>query len=1348
MKNYLTFFLLLGMISFIVPPVVTAEKITFSDSWGQTGFNLESQNSRGVQIVFSLNEFYLEDEVINGENVKTLQVPGIFLPNNAGAPNLPGTGRFIAVPQGARVEVRILSSRTTSFKNVNIGPAPRIPLETEEGPLQYFKDLQIYSKDQYYPETPVRVSEMTQIRGVDAVLIGVTPFQYNPVSRELIVYQDIQIEVSFNGGNGHFGEDRLRNRWWDPILRDIFLNQEALQEVEYIYRSESLTQDFEYVIITPDNPQFLPWADSIKVFRNRQGIRTGVVTLTEIGGNTTTAIENYVNNAYNTWTIPPVAVLLMADYGTGGATGNGIISPVYDNYCISDHIYADVNNDHMADIIFARLTAQNSSHLEIMVRKFLNYEKNPPTNPNYYLHPITAMGWQTERWFQICSETINGFWEYVLGKQPVRENAIYSGTPTGSWSSNQNTSIVVNYFGPNGLGYIPATPNHLNDWGGNATRINNDINSGAFMIQHRDHGYEQGWGEPAYSSSNLAGLNNNDLVFIMSINCLTGKFNISGDCFAEAAHRYPKRALGVIAASETSYSFVNDTYCWGMYDNMWPNFMPAYGTTPASRGVLPAFANVAGKYFLQQSSWPYNPGNKEVTYYLFHHHGDAFSTVYSELPQNLTVIHNAVLFGGQSTFTVTADQDALIALTVNDEIIGVATGTGGPISISIPPQVPGNQMLVTVTKQNYYRYSQTVMITAATGPYLYCMNTVALDTNLNNNGIPEAGETIALKLQLTNLGVQGASNVTATLSSADTFLTILNGMTTIAVVDTGDTLIDGSFLINIHENTPHLHRCTLDLQLEADSAGIPGGYQWNQTMQLSIRQGSRIELSSDQLAFVPTFLNFTSQLPLVIHNAGADTLKISQIAVDLPQFSVSTTNLTIAPNGSQNIQIFFTPDDTLDYHATITIINNDPIQFVKTFTTSGTGINAPDITTLPVDTVYRTLSINDSVVQPVIIKNEGLGELTFNLQVAGWDPGNGEGAGGSDTYGHMWIDSDEPNGPSFDWVDISLSGNELPLTGNNTISDQINLGFSFTFYGVAYNSLRVCTNGWISFTTFSVAYNNVPLPSNLAPRTMLAPLWDDLNFQSDSKVYYQNQGNKFVIMYKNIYRISGEGPYNFEIILFDNDNIVFQYLSLQNLVDDYTVGIQNHLADDGLTIAFNESYLHDSLAVLISRATWVSVSPLGGTIPAQSEQEVYLTLVTHNFPEGEFWACLQIESNDPDEGLYILPIHMTVSTVTGGSDLSINVPKEFKLYQNSPNPFNPTTVIAYDLPNVTEVQLIIYNVLGQKIKTLVHGQQQPKQYKVVWDGTNDEGSRVASGIYIYQLRTPENLITKKMILMK
>jgi flagellar hook assembly protein FlgD len=99
-------------------------------------------------------------------------------------------------------------------------------------------------------------------------------------------------------------------------------------------------------------------------------------------------------------------------------------------------------------------------------------------------------------------------------------------------------------------------------------------------------------------------------------------------------------------------------------------------------------------------------------------------------------------------------------------------------------------------------------------------------------------------------------------------------------------------------------------------------------------------------------------------------------------------------------------------------------------------------------------------------------------------------------------------------------------------------------------------------------------------------------------------------------------------------------------------------------------------------------------------------------------------------------------------DLTIEIPREFKLFQNSPNPFNPTTIITYNLPRDAKVDLVIFNMLGQKVKTVVNGFQTAQQYKIQWDGTNDNGVKVASGIYIYQLRSDNNLATKKMILMK
>ena len=791
----------------------------YNDSWGDHGFSILRQNSSDISLNFSVQEYFTTDAEVDGETLQSIHIPGVFLPNNEGAPDLPGMSRYIAIPEGASVSFNIVDYRTEIVPNMNIAPAFRIPLDTEDGPLDYHKDMQIFSKNEFYPAEPVVISDVMQIRGVDVVIISITPFQYNPVTKEMIVYRDMQIDLNFFGGNGQYGEDRLRSKWWDPIYAQTILNYESIPEKDY---SNTSTKDdgCEYLIVVPDNPDFITWADSIKNFRQKQGIVTQVVTLTQIGGNTTSALENYFNTAYNTWTPAPSAVLLLADYGTGGATGTGIISPSYGS-CVSDNVYADVDGDDLPDIHFARITARNYSELEITISKFLDYETDPPTNPGFYDHPVTALGWQTERWFQICSETIGGFWSNVLGKNQVRINAIYSGNPNnGVWSTATNTATVLAYFGPAGLGYIPSDPSTMGGWtGGNATQVNNAINSGAFMLQHRDHGGTSGWGEPDYDIGDLGGLYNDDLVYVFSINCLTGKYNNSSECFAEAMHRHEHRALGIIAASETSYSFVNDTYVWGMYDLMWPQFMPDYGAGPSnSDWIYPCFGNSAGKIFLQGSSWPYNTSNKAITYYLFHHHGDAFMTVYSEVPQNLQVGHDAAILSGVTTFNITANAGAEICLSVDGEIIGTGVGNGlVPTPVSFESQLPGVDVLVTVVKQNYYRYESLVNVIPPSGPYIIYEDHSINDTAANNNGVIDYGENILLGLTLKNVGVQAADNVIATLSTTDSninFSDFTENFGTIGA-DQSSTMVD-AYEFSVSDNVEDQHYVVIDVNVEGD----------------------------------------------------------------------------------------------------------------------------------------------------------------------------------------------------------------------------------------------------------------------------------------------------------------------------------------------------------------------------------------------------------------------------------------------------------------------------------------------------------------------------------------------------
>jgi flagellar hook assembly protein FlgD len=88
------------------------------------------------------------------------------------------------------------------------------------------------------------------------------------------------------------------------------------------------------------------------------------------------------------------------------------------------------------------------------------------------------------------------------------------------------------------------------------------------------------------------------------------------------------------------------------------------------------------------------------------------------------------------------------------------------------------------------------------------------------------------------------------------------------------------------------------------------------------------------------------------------------------------------------------------------------------------------------------------------------------------------------------------------------------------------------------------------------------------------------------------------------------------------------------------------------------------------------------------------------------------------------------------------------LNQNYPNPFNPTTVIEYDLKNLVHVKLSVYNMLGQKVRTLVDKDVQAGNHSVTWNGTDDLGRNVGSGIYLASIQAGEKTKTIKMVLVR
>lgn len=1204
-----------------------ALEIELEDIRFEQGLSLNSQSTAGIRITHSVNSFTLEDIELENETLQKVSLAGQLLPGEEGYPDLPVISRFIAIPQNASVTFEISGIRQEFFSNISIMPGPRLPLDTEDGPLEYRKNPLVYDKDAFFPESPVVISAPTVVRGIDAVIISISPFQYNPVSQELILNRDLEIEIVFAGGNGIFGEKKYRSVWWEPIIKGTFLNHDTLPPLELNTQTSSRTEDFEYIIITPDDPDFTAWADSIAVFRNEQGIRTGVINTSEIGGNNPNTIETYINNAYNNWDIPPVAVLLLGDYGT---TGNTIVSPIWNNYCVSDHIYADVSGNSIADVILARITAQNGAQLATMVGKMLDYERNPIADLDYYNHPITALGWQTERWFQVCSETIGGFWHNELGKDQVRINALYGGNPAvDPWSTAPNTNQVLNYFGPNGLNYIPASPSALGGWtGGTGTMINQAIEAGSFMLVHRDHGSETGWGEPGYNNTLVNMLNNENPIFVFSINCLTGKYNINGECFAEAFHRHPTGALGLIAASEVSYSFVNDAYMWGVMDHMWPEFMPDLGTNASDCDfILPAFANAAGKLFLMGSNWPYNEQSKPVTYNLFHQHGGAFMNVYSELPQNLNVFHENVLLSGLSDFEVFADAGSFIGLSVNGEVVGTAIGNGGAIDIAIPAQQPNNIMKVTVTKQNHYRYAADVMIISP-DQYVIFDEVECIEISGHIDGSIQSLDTVQLNIGLQNIGLQPTGlEVSAMLSSDSDFVNILDNTAIYGQIPpSGVLFLEDAFLVEFLGPAEDNTIVTFLLQIESD------GNVWYDDFE--------IELSAPHLQY--------DSYSLDIFSGDDDILDPGEVADVFLQFS------NLGSGFGYNIAVVMFSADPY-----INISGSGMINMIS----SGESLNT-----------NQPIQLNVAADCPV----EYFAEINVLAQ---------------DETGLVW---------------------------------QTSFALPIGFYLYDFEN---GDSGWQHYA--------------------LGDDWQDEWHLSS----YRNH--------------TAEGSFSqkcggAEEQVYAN----YLYAAMEMPAIDLNAGATvkfYHWLEAGANAAGN-AWDGGIIEISVNNEDWMQITPVGGY------SHTILNIPNSPFPAGIQvfsgninWEEVVLDLSPYSGSAHIRFVFGSTGLVTGegwyiddvslmyftdSQDVTIQAGKPV-LEKNFPNPFNPDTNIRFSSSDPSQtVRLDIFNLKGQKIRTLVDEKLPAGNHAVTWNGEDFQKKPVSSGVYIYRLKIGDFMQARKMILLK
>jgi subtilisin family serine protease len=264
-------------------------------------------------------------------------------------------------------------------------------------------------------------------------------------------------------------------------------------------------------------------------------------------------------------------------------------------------------------------------------------------------------------------------------------------------------------------------------------------------------------------------------------------------------------------------------------------------------------------------------------------------------------------------------------------------------------------------------------------------------------------------------------------------------------------------------------------------------------------------------------------------------------------------------------------------------------------------------------------------------------------------------AGGPDAAGYRWIDSRDPGGPAFHWIDITGDGMRVPLTGDDASAGPIDLGFDFRFYGTRVRAAWVSTNGALSFSAPPAAPVNQILPSAGAPPAMIAPFWDDLLFANIERVWVRRDPGRFIVTWLAVPHYGAGGPYTFQAVLLESGEIVFQYLAMGGATLSATAGLQNEARDIGLTVAHNTAFFRDSLAVrILPLPQWLRVTPVAGRVLAGESTDLEVALDARGLTGGAYDATLRILSNDAATPEQEIPVRLVA---VGAPDLVIEPPR-------------------------------------------------------------------------------------------
>ena len=758
--------------------------------------NLQINNviteNQSVIINYSISELNVESFVNSSGSFYRISIPGHIPSTVPGKPELPVFSRLISIPNGSGFRIKISDVRSTS-----INPSGKkiegllFPVqESETKNIQQSKpefkfDKATYASRGLISSDTVSIEMLGTVRNNRLANLYISPVRYNPHSNRLEVITSMKIEITFsNSGSAISKSLSTQSALFNESLNKGMLNFNPGQVIPGYS-----DQPVKMVIIT--DSAFRKKLEPFFRWKTQKGFKLKILYKgTNLAGDDYTHLKDTLTKIYRAGTVndpPPEYLLIIGDinripyYGSGGS-GN-----------ITDLYYGefDGNGDYIPEMYIGRIPVADTTELKTAVNKIIQYEKFQFADTNkFYSRAIVSAGYD------------EGYAGYMNGQ--VR----YA---TSNYLTKSNKIDEFHFYYPQSYTAKDS--------------LIKLINKGVSFINYTGHGEALGWLHLNIKSPDIQQSfeNKNMYPFVISNACRTAQFNLPTSFGTRMLLTADKGAIGFIGCSNDSYW--DEDFYWavgqgtissdptyetkglGAYDRLFHT----HGESPSDWYFTMGQINYAGNLAVSAS----NSTRKKYYWETYNLLGDPSVIPIMGKPALYNISLPDTLPNGIRSLSLNVDPFAYVAVSHSDTLWDASfASNSGAVVLDLPGR-SNDSCLVVITGQNKVPLIKTIHFSNITKEFINLTGSSINDSLGNKNNLADFGESLFLKLKISNLGLTDAHNLYAKISTTSNWVTITKDSVFIGTLPArSEVELFNNLAITVSNDVPDMSVTTIKLLLK------------------------------------------------------------------------------------------------------------------------------------------------------------------------------------------------------------------------------------------------------------------------------------------------------------------------------------------------------------------------------------------------------------------------------------------------------------------------------------------------------------------------------------------------------